>query len=181
MNKIKHRIELLSLLPENPVVAELGVAEGLFSRDLLEAGVSVLYSVDAWRHIPNIKGDGNFEQEWHDNNYENAKKLLEPFGERSIILRGLSTEMNIHVKDNSLDLLYMDCNHLYEGVTAELNAWFSKVKVGGIIATHDYAMPQYGVKQAFEDFCRGKFEIIEIPENEPKDAGAFIIKKQTIW
>ena len=179
MKYIKHRIELIKLLPPNPVAVEVGVAEGMFSRDLLEHGVSKLYSVDNWGHIPNTRGDGNFEDEWHQKNYEKAISLLTPFGERSVILRGMSMEMAKQIPDNSLDLFYHDANHSYEGVKSDLEAYWPKVKLGGVLAGHDYLCTDYQVKQAVDDFILSLNEkptVCVIPETHVNDAGFYFIK-----
>lgn len=176
METIKTRIELLKLLPPDAIGAELGVAEGLFSRDLLEGGLKSLFMVDVWAHVPNVKGDANSTQDWHNNNYENAMRLVEPFGKRAVVLRGFTTEMAKTLPDDILDLLYHDAGHLQEEVKADLEAWFPKVRVGGVVAFHDYFMEEYGVKKAVEEFCRDKYAIIPIPEKQLKDAGAYFIK-----
>ena len=89
---ILHRIDLVKLLPENSMVAEIGVAEGNFSCDLLDAGVGVLYSIDAWETIDGVTGDGNFPQHWHDNNFNIASKRLSEYGYRSRIIKKLSKD-----------------------------------------------------------------------------------------
>lgn len=150
---INYRADLVRIIDTKKPVAELGVAEGLFSRDMLKNwGIPKLYSVDAWMTI-NQPGDGGFAQEWHDKNYENAVKLLSEFGERSVILRGLTHKMVSFVSDNSLGLLYIDADHSYNGVMRDLNAWYNKVSPGGVIAGHDFGDPSYGVKRAFTDFA----------------------------
>lgn len=175
--EIKRRIDLVKLLPENSVGCECGVAEGYFSADLLEAGVAKLYSVDNWGTIEGIRGDGNFPQEWHDKNYEDAKKRLERFGDRSVILKGMTVEMANKVLDNSLDLLYLDAGHSYESVFNDLTAWYPKVKSGGVIAGHDYLAPQYGVFGAVTQFSiLHNFIPMTIPENSDTDASFYFIK-----
>jgi len=63
MDMIKHRSDLYKLLPEDSVIAELGVAEGYFSADILRwANVKKLYCVDAWGKIEGQTGDGNNPQ-----------------------------------------------------------------------------------------------------------------------
>jgi hypothetical protein len=174
---IKKRIELVTLLPRESVAAEIGVAEGNFSRDLLAAGVGKLYSIDNWGHIPNATGDGNFPQEWHDENYRMAKEKLFPFRDRSVILRGISWRIPHYIKNESLDLLYLDGAHYYEGVKMDLDVYIDKVKRGGIVAGHDYLSPDYGVNQAVNEFC-SKYGVspIVIPEESPADAGFYFIK-----
>ena len=39
--------------------------------------------------------------------------------------------------DHSFDLIFIDADHTYEGVLADLEAWYSKVRPGGIICGHD--------------------------------------------
>lgn len=186
---ILHRIELLRLLPKEPVVAEVGCAEGLFSKDLLDAGVSKLYMVDNWRHIPDVTGDGNFEQEWHDKNYKEAMnrvreytKIFNPLeGERVVVLKGLSTQMAALIPDNSLDMVYLDAAHYEEGVLADLKVYYPKVKPGGIIAGHDYCNPAYGVNAAVNYFLkyllrREDIQVITVPENNMVDASFYFEK-----
>lgn len=154
--EIKFRYELNKLLPENPVVAELGNAEGRFSETILKWGVSKLFMVDTWRKL-NQTGDGNFDESWHQNNYKEAMERVEPFKEKVTVLRGLSFDMAVHVEDNSLDLLYIDACHEYESVMKDLKAWYPKVKTGGIISCHDFLAKQYGVNRAVKDFVSQMF------------------------
>lgn len=174
---IKYRADLYKIIDCSLPVVELGVAEGNFSRDMLNWPIPKLYSVDAWQRLDQ-KGDGGFEQRWHDTNYQKAVKLLSQFGDRSVILRGLTYEMAREVQDESIGLLYLDADHSYEGVMRDLEAWHSKVIPGGVVATHDYFDVGYGVKRAFADFTKKNhiFEIHILPENKTVDAGAFFYK-----
>jgi len=178
---IQYRRQLVFLMRQLNlplVAAELGTAEGLFSRDLLHEGLEKLYSVDNWACIEGQKGDGGFEQQWHDKNYAETKERLKTFGEKSVILKGLSYQMAENVPDNSIGLLYIDCDHSYEGVTNDIESWYDKVVSGGLIAFHDYENTGYGVKQAVNDFCEsmGITDIHLLSEDKPEDAGAFFIK-----
>lgn len=176
---IQYRKQLPDLLRElnlPMIAAEIGVAEGFNAADLLRNGIEKLYMVDSWTHIPGITGDGNFPQHWHDKNYRAAKKRVEEFGERAVMLRGKSSEMASHVEDESLSLLYIDADHSYWGVLTDLALWVPKVRQGGVVALHDYENAAYGVKPAVRDFCNGHYEIQVIPEDKIDDAGAYFIK-----
>jgi len=177
--EVKYRIQLPQLVKElglPSIGVEVGVAEGNSSYDFLDNGLEKLYSVDAWQTL-NQRGDGGYEQEWHDANYNKAVKHLSKWGDRSVILRGLSSEMAKHVPDNSIGLLYLDGDHSYEGVKRDLNDWFHKVVKGGIIAGHDYLVTDYGVHQAVNEFALTlKSKVYTIPENKPVDAGFYFIK-----
>jgi hypothetical protein len=56
-------------------------------------------------------------------------------------------------KDKSLDFVFIDGDHSYESVSADLKAWFPKLKDEAIFAGHDFSNPLFGVKEAVEDFC----------------------------
>lgn len=52
-----------------------------------------------------------------------------------------------------IDFLYVDADHGYKGVTADLEAWIPHVKRGGLIVGDDYGSSLYpGVKEAWDDF-----------------------------
>ena len=55
-----------------------------------------------------------------------------------------------YFEDNSIAFLYIDTTHEYEHVIKEIDAWYPKVKLGGIIAGHDYFTP--GVHRAVNEF-----------------------------
>lgn len=159
------------------IAAELGTAEGNYSRDLLAAGIVKLYMVDIYDHIPKVKGDANSPKYWHDANYQKAKQQVKPFGEKAVFLKGRTVAMAAKVPDDSLGLLYLDADHSFEGVMADLNAWFPKVVKGGVIAMHDFENSAYGVKEAAQDFTKNRFELIPLPEDKEEDAGAYFLKQ----
>jgi hypothetical protein len=41
-------------------------------------------------------------------------------------------------KNNSLDFVFIDGDHSYDGVFNDITNWFPKIKIGGIISGHDY-------------------------------------------
>ena len=62
--------------------------------------------------------------------------------------------------DNSLDMVYLDGGHSYEQVLADLNAWYPKVKIGGVISGHDFVfdhpVSRAGVVRAVLEFFEDK-------------------------
>jgi len=120
---------------------ELGVLKGEFSKSLLSnSSLSVLYSVDPWKEFGKDEYvDSNaLSHEKHEKNYQITKEVLAPFGDRSKILRMTSEEALVEIPQSSLDFVYIDANHEYEHVKYDLVNWAEKVRVGGIIAGHDY-------------------------------------------
>lgn len=176
MKTLKYRADLHKIIDLSLPAAEVGVAEGLFSSDMLSWGLPKLYMVDNWGRIPGAFGDGDSPDEWHESNLANAKKLTEQYGDKAVILRGLSVEMAKQVPDNSLGLVYLDACHTYECVLADLTAWLPKLVRGGIMAGHDFLAPEYGVQGAVKVFTKGKYNVHLIPENHKSDAGFYFIK-----
>jgi hypothetical protein len=69
-------------------------------------------------------------------------------------------------EDNSLDVVFIDAGHTYEAVKSDVAAWLPKVKVGGILAGHDYAWSD-DVRRAVDE------SIAPIVETE----GCFVFQK----
>lgn len=174
--QLKYRRDLYKIIDLSLPGAELGVASGEFSRDILEWGIAKLYLVDAWQSL-NQKGDGGFSQAWHEDNFSKTKELMKKFGDRAVILRGLTYQMASHVEYNSLGFVNIDADHSYEGVTRDINAWWATIKRGGVMAFHDFQNPDYGVTEAVRDFFAPKgIQINILPEDKAADTGAYVIK-----
>lgn len=176
---IKYRRDIHKLIPDifNAVCVELGVAEGYFSQDILSWGVAKLYSVDLWESHPEIPGDAGNDQPWHNANYEAAKKRLQPYGERSVILRGSTTAMAGYIGEPLL-FVNVDACHSCPCVKNDIAAYWPKLKSGGIMAFHDHEMKQYGVKQAVAEHAAANGLTIHLlPEDKQEDAGAYLVKR----
>lgn len=174
--EIRYRADLYKIIDLSLPGAELGVAEGQFSRDILNWGISKLYLVDAWKNLSQ-RGDGGFDQEWHEENLRKATNLMKPFGDRAVILRGLTFEMAGHVQDNSLGFINVDADHSYGGVMRDITAWYPKLVSGGVMAFHDAYSSEYGVMSAVDDlFVIKGIKVHTLPENKIEDAGVYIIK-----
>lgn len=54
-----------------------------------------------------------------------------------------------------IDLLFIDADHSYESAKADITEWGKHVKLGGIIAVHDYCRDVWpDVKKAVDEVCR---------------------------
>jgi hypothetical protein len=76
---------------------------------------------------------------------------------RSVMLREMSCNAVHTFANNSLDVVYIDADHKYEPVLADIRAWYNKVKPGGILCGDDYIegshIEKFGVIQAVTDFA----------------------------
>jgi len=131
------REELTKLLAElglNKGV-EVGVEQGKFSEVLCKRNPKIeLFSVDAWTAYKGYRE--HVSQEKLDGFYEKTKKLLEPYN--CTVIKGFSLDAVKAFKDGSLDFVYIDCNHDFLSTTQDIAAWEKKVRVGGIVAGHDF-------------------------------------------
>lgn len=64
--------------------------------------------------------------------------------------------------DKTIDFIFIDANHEYIYVKNDIEAWFPKVKVGGIIAGHDYESGWADVDKAVNEFFTKK-KILTMP------------------
>lgn len=177
--EIKYRRDLGKLLdyfilPRK--AAEVGVAEGRFSLEMHKWDLDELYLVDIWENVPFIEGCGSFEQSWHDNNYNNVKEQFKD-DKNVLIMKGFSHKMAQLIPDNSLGIVYLDGDHTYAGVKADIQVWWSKLVEGGIMGFHDYKNPTYGVMRAVTEHMGGE-QNINILEEDGKieNIGAWVKK-----
>ncbi len=92
-------------------------------------------------------------QEQHEQCMALALKRAQVFGGRGKLVRCTSLQAAPAFKDGMLDFVFIDADHSYEGVKADITAWWPKMVRGGIFSGHDYREERgYGVKQAVDEF-----------------------------
>ena len=145
--------KLFESLKKTGVGAEIGVQYGYFSSKIAEFYTGKLLCIDLW-------GD--------ENTYEIAKKALSD-PEKFKLYRADSLTIAEFVPDNSLDFGYIDANHHYKEVLADIEAWYPKVRSGGILAGHDYVKYQdIEVIEAVDEWCKKtgyKIKLTSAPED----------------
>jgi hypothetical protein len=159
----RHRIlNFFNLKGDNLIGIEIGVHEGRYARVILENTDLHLIMLDSWRHIydETYRYDGaNSETIAHLKLLEVMLKEMTPVHEgRFTVIRELSEIACNFFKDDFFDFIYLDANHSEEFVFNELNRWWPKLKVGGVMAGHDYLNlePIFGVKTAVDRFFYDK-------------------------
>lgn len=152
--------ELLARLPEGYVQGvEVGVWDGRMSRKLLENPDLVLYMVDRWEapaENDSYYNSGSTyarqDQAVFDDVYHKAVDVARMFPDRAHIIHNDSLYAASLFEDGSLDFVFIDADHSYEGCSADINAWLPKVKSGGLIGGHDYDHPDQGeVKRSVDE------------------------------
>jgi hypothetical protein len=161
---------------ENPVGAEIGVFCGEMSRKLLGLRPDLtLYMIDSWAPADPTghyaeSGDYHADksQAHHDGCARRAAENVAFAGDRAIILRNSSVDAAAQIPDGTLDFVFIDADHSYEGCRADIDAWMPKLKPGGLLSGHDYSNPNFpgfGVNRAVEEFAWRHGLCIELGEN----------------
>ena len=154
-------------LPKGGVGAEIGVWKGDFSDTLLyKAQPAKLHLVDPWRffdtgdYAESLYGGADaHDQSDMDAIYDGVRtRYATQIAAGQIeVHRALSVDFAGELADGSLDWVYIDGDHTHEGVLADLEAFYPKVRSGGIISGDDYANPGWwhdGVTTAVNEFVR---------------------------
>jgi len=159
----------------NPVGAEIGVFTAALSSRLLQRDDLTLYMVDSWNVSDKDSeyaktGDFHAEltQEQQDKYFENAREVVSIYGDKAKILRKPSVEAAKEIPDASLDFVFIDADHSYEGCKADIAAWVPKIKLGGLLSGHDYnntEYPCFGVNQAVDEFSAERNLPVSLGDN----------------
>jgi hypothetical protein len=130
-------------------VAEVGIGYGTHAKYILRTTqIDRLYLIDPTQYYPNdsFADDimstvpdvpGNHFNELYGliNNY------LDEYRDKYIWYRTESLSItNDQIKDESLDCIFIDGDHTYDAVLADLTFWWKKLRVGGQILGDDYSM-----------------------------------------
>lgn len=126
---------------------------------------------------------------------DSFEERIGSFSHQHLINKGLTTEDYFHkftssiphlsliksktedakdkIKDNSVDLMFIDAGHSYEEVTKDLINYWPKLKKDGILLGHDYRHKSpKAVKAVHDVFGRKEFVL-------PRDAQMFMVTKKT--
>jgi len=177
---ILSRSEFGRLLKERGLLgnaAEIGVATGLYSRQILNWGVKNLLLVDPWKEQPPPNGCG-ISDEAHEENYQICLASIGEDIDRVTLHRMMSVDAAALTPDNSLDFCYIDANHRTQGITVDLPTWWAKVRPGGILAGHDYLQPALGVNKAVKEFAAKHDLRIHLVIEHQMDASFYLEKPQ---
>jgi hypothetical protein len=156
-------------LPADRVVAgaEVGVSEGKTSAALLHAFPNLhLTMIDPWATYPAdhpYPSSGDRCALRTADQAEGAKRKAvrrTRFAKRRrTILVEDSLRAVAGLADASLDFAFIDADHTYAAVRADVRAWWPKVRPGGVLTGHDYGARRdlkgsWGVRRAVDEWAR---------------------------
>ena len=165
--------QLASDLPENATVVEIGSWMGA-STCFLAAGLkgsqAKIYAVDNFAGLSTCGEDSA----WYQRGFkklgtnstlgffkENFAAL--GFSERAepVVSDSVAAARSLDRLKGTVDLIFMDGDHSYEGCRSDIEHWLPYVRKGGVMAFHDFGSRASGVTQAiFETIKAQRFSTI---------------------
>lgn len=150
---------MLGVIPDGGRMVEVGCYHGhsvIFIAGLAKQhGKHIgIYAVDTFKGSPEHKKRG--EVDFYDRFLDNVVSCgvgnyIEP-------LRMTSEQAAKCFEDESLDFVFLDADHGYPSVKKDIECWYPKVKIGGVISGHDYDKTWPGVIDAVNE----KFKRIDL-------------------
>jgi len=148
--------------PQGAIFVEIGSylgASSCFLAAAVQERCGLLHCVDSWGNEGMTEGKRDTWDEFSNN--------IMPFSTIIKAHRGFSTDIAASFHE-SIDLLFVDGNHSYEGCRADLEAWLPRLRDGGMLIMHDYGWAE-GVKKVVD----------EIVKPRQKDSGH--VQQNTYW
>jgi predicted O-methyltransferase YrrM len=125
----------------NPIIVEVGSWLGTGSTQILIEHVKHhggrLHCVDTWEGSPNVDDHAEmlatydvFESFWENVRRAGGASCVEAH-------RVTSAMAAAAFADHSVDMVFIDADHAYDSVRADILAWRPKIRSGGILCGHD--------------------------------------------
>ena len=152
--------------------AEVGVAFGWFSAEIIKARPAMLYLIDPWLHQPESVYPGDKANEPDANFSATYDAVRREFGRlpNAVIMRVAGFDAARSFPDEVFDFVFIDAIHTVAMVVADAVTWWPKVKRGGVLAFHDFNLgempgcPALSVNAALQNFLyllhREKLDIV---------------------
>jgi len=159
---MKNRNALLDYVNEKKckIAVEVGSYAGEFALEIMKrTKIERLYCVDSfdYRNVSEKNRDNGAYERFYErlNGYIDEGRLY-PY-------KRTSPQAAEGFPMNSFDFIYLDAGHAYIDVKKDLIAWYPRLKLGGIIAGHDYKNLGHKkqVKKAVDEY----FELGELVVN----------------
>ncbi len=145
LNLTNRRTLIESLGSDFTKAVEVGVRTGWFSKYILDNTSMHVTAIDPWEDNQELSNSTQV--------YKECQERLSVYGDRCTLLKAYSPQCSEEFANESLDFVYIDALHDYDSVKSDMEAWFPKIKQGGILAGHDYSLQDWpGIFTAVEEF-----------------------------
>lgn len=139
-------------------VAEIGVAYGTHAKEILRStDIDQLYLIDSMIEHSGAFSDDIMSKEpiikgnQFNELFDLVNKELSPWLSRFTFFRAHSLSItNEQIPDESLDCIFVDADHSYSAVLADLTFWWKKLRIGGQLLGDDFWIDD--VRRAVDTF-----------------------------
>ena len=154
------RRQILSRIITNHQVkigAEIGVGTGPTTKHLMDTHPDLQWiGVDHFPHGYPLEAGGVIGEERAREVRGKFTNLFDRYQPRLRWLDTTSLDAAKTIEDGSLDLVFIDADHSYEGCRDDILAWRPKLRPGGWLSGHDYCHYRYpGVVRAVREYVPG--------------------------
>lgn len=172
MSYAETRLRVARMLPKGGTGAEIGVWKGDYSAKLLElAKPETLHLIDPWA----VREDPNYDTAWYgkargidmDKVHDGVQaRFAEQLASGQVkIHRAPSLDAMSAFDDGSLDFVYVDGDHAYEGVKPDLEISVRKVREGGLICVDDHMIGKWwgdGIVRAVNEILGANPRVLQL-------------------
>lgn len=125
VSDVTHLQALVRLLTPAPIIVNIGACFGTSALAMLEADPdAVIFSIDV--------AECPLEREHIQAAGQDTTRVIRVLGRSQDIGQHWPGQVN---------MVFVDGQHDYQAVVADIHAWRDKIKAGGILAFHDYGAP----------------------------------------
>lgn len=145
---------LIHSIPKGGQCCEVGVWDGALSERILKkARPKALYLIDPWLAITG-RSEAKYSQAREDERYQAVlKKFEKPIALGTVIVKRTTSDAAVEdFEPNVFDFVYIDGDHSYTQVKKDLENYYPKVKVDGILSGDDYHLEE--VRRAVDEFAK---------------------------
>lgn len=180
-HRVKRRRWLSEMMPPRSVGAEIGVWRGDFSAQILAVvRPRVLHLIDPWHAATDPELAGvlyDRPQAQMDAIHDRVRERFAPeIATGTVVIhRATSTVAAAALLPDGLDWVYIDGDHTYDGVRADIDCYAAKVGPGGFVCGDDYVVGgrfASGVKRAVDEtVTAGRLTLVA------QHDGQFVLRK----
>ena len=164
----KYLTKIMKTVPANGIVVEVGSYVGVSSQ-CIGNGIAKycpsakFYCIDTFKGSTFMDGcNGRARNEMVEMYAKNDvkaifEKNMEKYPHQTLVMTSLDACKKFD--DLSIDFIFIDADHSYDAVKADINAWLPKIKLGGLMTGHDYSETKTDVKKAVDEMFGNKAKL----------------------
>jgi len=152
---------------------EIGLGKGLTVNYLLkniQDPEFKMYGVDPFMTYPELRENNAASLKFIRTMHRNEGLVAGVVGDdkRFTLIKKMSDDAALDFEHESIDLVFIDGNHSYEYVLSDMENWTPLVRMGGVVAGHDYTQDPksryINVQKAVHEYAdKHEYEIVIAP------------------